>query len=49
MRAPQTELQIVDEKIRRHPMPALQKPLVILDAAPARTEHNDYFVCGEIP
>jgi hypothetical protein len=48
VRAAQTELQIEDEKIRRQPMPPLQKPLVILDASPARTAHDDHFVCGEI-
>ena len=37
MRATQTELQIIDEGIRRHPMPALQEPRRKLHAALART------------
>jgi hypothetical protein len=37
VRATQPKLQIEDKRIRRQAMPPLQIPLVILDAAPART------------
>src|SRR5271157_1679814 len=47
VRAAQTKLQIEDERIRRHPMPALQEARRIL-AALARTAHHDHFMLGHI-
>ena len=48
MRAPQSKLQIEDERVRRQPMPALQKSPRILDTSPASVAHHDHLVLGQV-
>ena len=46
--APQPKLQIEDERIRRHPIPALQKARWKLHATLARTAHHDHLMRRQI-
>ena len=45
---PQPELQIEDDEIRRQPMPALQEPRMILNAAPAWTAHHNHLMRRQV-
>ena len=46
--APQPKLPIVDEEIGRQPESPLQEARKILDAAPARTPHDNHFIRRQI-
>ena len=48
MRAAQAKLQVEDERVRRQPVPPLEKPLMILHAAPTWAPHHNHLVRGEI-
>ena len=45
----QPKLQIEDERIRRQPMPPLEKARRILHTAPALAAHDDHLMRGQIP